>query len=81
MQLDSFTVLGHSLGGRAAMTTACRYPDRVDGVISIDSPPLDANKTSGVVFTREVLEFMYKLNKKNPSRKKALFMAKEYFFG
>ena len=39
--LDKFTLLGHSLGGRAAMTTACRYEDRVDGVISIDSAPVD----------------------------------------
>ena len=42
-RLNTFTVLGHSLGGRAAMTTACRYPDRVDGVISVDSPPVDVS--------------------------------------
>ena len=39
--LDSFTILGHSMGGRIAMTTACRFKDRVDGVISIDSAPID----------------------------------------
>ena len=41
--LKKFTLLGHSLGGRAAMTTACRFPDRVDGVISVDSPPVDVS--------------------------------------
>ena len=33
--------MGHSLGGRAAMTTACRFPDRVEGCISIDAAPVD----------------------------------------
>ena len=37
--LQKFDLLGHSLGGRVAMTIACKYPDRVDGVICIDSPP------------------------------------------
>ena len=39
--IQNFTILGHSLGGRTAMTTACRYEHRVDGVISIDSAPID----------------------------------------
>lgn len=39
--LNKFTVLGHSLGGRTAMTLACRYPDRVDGCISVDAAPID----------------------------------------
>lgn len=39
--LKEFSLLGHSMGGRAAMTTACRYPDRVDGVISIDTAPVN----------------------------------------
>jgi len=42
--LDKFTVLGHSLGGRTAMNIACKYPDRVDGCISIDSAPVDESK-------------------------------------
>ena len=43
-KLDKFTVLGHSLGGRTAMVLACRYPDRVDGCISIDAAPVDERK-------------------------------------
>ena len=39
--LETFDVLGHSLGGRAAMTMACRFPDRVGGVISVDSAPIN----------------------------------------
>lgn len=33
--------MGHSLGGRSAMTTACRYPDRVEGCIVLDAAPVD----------------------------------------
>ena len=40
-QISKFTVLGHSMGTRTAMTIACRYPDRVDGVISIDAAPVN----------------------------------------
>ena len=41
MGLEKFTVLGHSLGGRSAMTVAARYPKRVDGCIVIDAAPAD----------------------------------------
>lgn len=37
--LEKFDVLGHSLGGRVAMTLSCNYPDRTDGVICLDSKP------------------------------------------
>jgi esterase len=43
-QIDKFTVLGHSLGGKTAMTVACRFPDRVDGCISVDAAPVDESK-------------------------------------
>ena len=39
--IKNFTILGHSMGGRTAMTVACKFPDRVNGVISIDSAPVD----------------------------------------
>ena len=51
------------MGGRTAMTTACRYPDRVDGVISIDTAPVDESKNEAVIDQiRSVITFMYDLN-------------------
>ena len=36
--INKFSVVGHSMGGRAAMKTAMLYPDRVQSVMSIDAP-------------------------------------------
>ena len=46
-QLDSpgskITILGQSMGGKIGMTFACLFPHLVDGLVSIDSPPVDRN--------------------------------------
>jgi len=56
------------MGGRTAMTLACRYPNRVDGVISVDAAPVNerGNEAFGS-FTYSVLEFMHSLKDKNAS--------------
>lgn len=61
--LTKFTVLGHSLGGRTAMTTACKFPDRVDACISVDAAPINesSDKSFGA-FTYSVIKFMNKLS-------------------
>ncbi len=41
--IEQATVAGQSIGGKIAMTLGCLHPDRVDGVISIDSPPVNTN--------------------------------------
>ena len=54
--MDKFTILGHSLGGRTAMTLAYRYPDRVDGCISVDAAPVnEASDNSFGEFTFSVV--------------------------
>ncbi len=56
--LDKFSVLGHSLGGRTAMTVAGRFPDRVDACISVDAAPINesSDKSFGE-FTYSVVTF------------------------
>lgn len=61
-QLEKFTILGHSLGGRTSMAVACRFPDRIDGVISIDSAPINESGNKAFsTFTYETLKFMHDL--------------------
>lgn len=38
-QLARFTLLGHSMGGKAAMAIATLHPQRMDGVVVVDAPP------------------------------------------
>jgi esterase len=38
-QISKFTVLGHNIGAKTAMNLACRFPDRISGMISIDTAP------------------------------------------
>ena len=65
------------------MTTACRFPDRVDGVISVDSAPVDESGPAAFFsFTYGVIEFMAKLqNEGNLTRKEAISRAREFFKG
>jgi esterase len=39
--LDRFVLCGHSMGGMVATRFAERYPDRLAGLIVVDSPPAD----------------------------------------
>jgi len=78
--LEKFDVMGHSLGGRAAMTLACRFPDRVDGVISVDSAPInEAGNNMFGSFTYGVLEFMHNLSLENITREEAGLKIRQYF--
>lgn len=80
--IDKFTVLGHSLGARTAMTVACRYPDRVDACISVDAAPVNEShdKQFGE-FTHSVIRFMDELSKDEVSKDEALRRAREFFRG
>jgi len=52
--------MGHSMGARAAMTTACRFSDRVDGVISVDSAPKNERDIHAFgSFAEKVIDFMH----------------------
>ncbi len=47
--IDRFTLLGHSMGGKTAMALAGLYPNRLDGVIIIDAPPRNGMKDQGYI--------------------------------
>ena len=55
--IDTFTMMGHSMGGRSAMYVACRYPDRVNGLIVIDTAPVDESAKSDE-FNKDVISIL-----------------------
>lgn len=45
--IDRFTIIGHSMGGKTAMTLATLHPERIDGIIIVDAPPKNTGKEEG----------------------------------
>ena len=41
--LKKVTLVGQSMGGKVALTLASKYPHLIDGLVSLDSPPVDRN--------------------------------------
>ena len=37
LYIEKFTIMGHSLGGKMAMSLSMLYPDRIDGLIILDT--------------------------------------------
>lgn len=46
--IESFSMVGHSLGGRTAVKNAHRHPDTIDNVIAIDSIGLENHHLPGL---------------------------------
>ena len=79
--LETFTLMGHSMGGKIVMTAACLYPDRVDGVIALDAAPWHWNRRASQAINRpfKYLRMMRKMSKRNMNRKEAMaYIKKKY---
>ena len=57
LQLESALVLGHSMGGKAAMTLALQYPERVRALIAADIAPVAYRHDHG-----EIIEALRRLD-------------------
>lgn len=61
--IEKATLIGQSMGGRASMKCAIRYPDRVEGVMSVDSPAVSFDKFPGYTDkTYQMVKFMADLD-------------------
>lgn len=72
-QLESFSVLGHNIGAKTAMTLACLYPERVSSLISIDTAPKSfLGDKQTVKQTIESIQKIKNLNIEGKTRKTAM---------
>lgn len=79
-QLETFSLLGHNIGAKTAMTLACRYPDRVDGLISIDTAPKNFNNDKDTIKkTINSITKIKNLNIEGKTRKTALDVIQKEF--
>lgn len=81
MGLKEFDILGHSIGGRIALTTAQKAHERVQGVISIDSAPVDERQTEHelIDFFKSTLTKMKEMEEAGMTRKEAVAELKGFF--
>jgi len=71
--IGKFTLLGHSMGGKIAMTYACLYPQDLDGLIIIDSAPIDHKVDNEISkSTREIINYISEYNIHGKNRKEML---------
>lgn len=73
-------MLGHNVGAKTAMTFACRYPDRVSSLISLDTlpvsfPPEHENMQRTLTSLKEVEQ----LNVTGKSRKAAIDTIQKHY--
>ena len=50
LELNSFFLAGHSMGGKAAMTFALRYPEKLNGLLVADISPFTTKTTEKEAF-------------------------------
>lgn len=65
--LQNAAIIGHSLGGKVAMTVALEFPERVSHLVSMDMPPADFRYTglprsSDGYTTKHIVDFLSSLN-------------------
>jgi pimeloyl-ACP methyl ester carboxylesterase len=71
--INKFTLLGHSMGGKTAMTLATLFPDRLDGLVVVDTAPNDNNKDEKLYSqTMSVIETASKYDIRNKTRNQVI---------
>jgi len=72
-QLEKFSIVGHNIGAKTAMTLACTHPDRVSSLISIDTAPKSfLSDKQQVKQTIESIQKIKNLNIEGKTRKTAM---------
>ena len=79
-QLGKFTLLGHSMGAKTAMTLACLFPQSVEGLLIIDSAPLSYLGNEQITKPiRNIVETVSELDVEQMSRKRLMEVLNQKF--
>lgn len=71
--INKFTLLGHSMGGKTAMTLATLFPDRLDGLVVVDTAPNNNNLDEKLYSqTWNIIQKAYKYDISNKTRNQAM---------
>jgi pimeloyl-ACP methyl ester carboxylesterase len=82
LNIDKFTLLGHSMGGKVAMNIGTRYSDRLDGLVIVDSAPKDHRDNKNIYGnTKQIVETVSEYNVDGKTRKEVLNDLKNMFNG
>ncbi len=69
--IDKVTLIGHNIGGKTAMCFAGLYPEKLRGLISLDTAPvkIDDDKAKS---TKDIIERIMSINIDGKGKKSAL---------
>lgn len=82
LNIEKCTLLGHSMGGKVAMTFATLFPQRLDGLLVIDSAPKDHRDSPNIYGgTKKIVEQVSEVNINGRPRKEVLEELKNMFNG
>jgi esterase len=82
LKIDKFTLLGHSMGGKVAMNLSIRFPDRLEGLVIVDSAPKDHRDNKNIYGgTKQIVEQVSEYNVEGKTRKEVLQDLKNMFNG
>lgn len=78
--IEKFTLLGHNIGAKIAMAFACKFPERVDGIVSLDTAPRsNADNQKAAEATLRTLHQIKDLNLESKTRKGAMEVIEQAF--
>ena len=86
LYIEKFTLLGHSLGAKIAMTLSMLYPERIDGLIVLDTIPIDNWGTELSNRSVELIQKCSELDLSNKSKHRVLedikiiFVIKKFYY-
>lgn len=80
LNIDKFTLLGHSMGGKTAMHVATKVQERLDGLIILDSAP-KSHRDRGNIYgnTQGIVEAVNYFDIKHKTRRQVVEKLRDMF--